>query len=394
MSDTILVLRSYRYRLSPTRAQSRTLDNWLILTRELYNAALQERRDAWEKQRIRVSMYDQMAQLPAVRGARPEFAAIPIVVLRGVLRRLDRAFAGFFRRVKARQTPGYPRFRGRGRFESLLLDDIHNYRFLVCGGKRVAIPLLGKVKVGLYRPLGGSPKTMLLKREVGRWSVTFACVDVPAKPLPKTGRTVGIDLGLHHFLATSDGDCIPNERPGGNASLRLARAQRRASRRRKGGTRKQESLRLLARAHARVANQRRERHITVARALVAQYDTIVVENLNVKGLARGMLAKQVNDAGWASFLWWLHVKAEEAGRAVISVNPSGTSQSCSACGLVVQKTLAERTHRCPCGYVADRDVNAARNILALGMSARGAAPPVRGRQRSAKSKSVGPEHTA
>lgn len=382
----MFVLRSYRYSLRPTRAQLRTLDTWLRLTRELFNGALQERRDAWQKQRVRVSCYDQMAQLPAIRAVRPEFAVIPIVVLRGVLRRLDRAFTAFFRRCKAHETPGYPRFRGRGRFESLLIDDLGKGNPLVAGKQRVAVPLLGKIKLKLHRQLAGRPKAMRLKREGLHWFVTFACADVPAKPLPPTGREVGIDLGLTNFLATSDGDCLPNERPGGRAALRLARSQRRVSRRKRGGQRRRQAVRLLAKDHAHVANQRRERHITIARALVARYDRIVVENLNVKGLARSALAKSVSDAGWASFVWWLHVKAEEAGREVVAVNPAGTSQECPACSNVVAKTLSERTHRCDCGLTCDRDVAAARVILGRGQRPQGAASPVRGRQRSARPK--------
>ena len=388
------MIRSYRYRLTPTRAQERTLDEWLRLTRELFNAALQERRDAWKKQRVRVSCYDQMAQLPAVREARPEFMAISIVVLRGVLRRLDRAFAGFFRRCKSGERPGYPRFKGRGRLESLMLDDLGHKNPLVAGKKRVAVPLLGKIKVHLHRPLEGTPKAMRIKREAGRWFVTLACVDVPTKPLTPTGREVGIDLGLSNFIATSDGETAPNARPGGKAELQLARAQRRVARRKRGSKRRRAAVRLLARAHGHVAAQRRERHIGIARSLVARYDRIVVEDLNVKGLARSALAKSVNDAGWSSFLWWLHVKAEEAGRVVVAVNASGTSQECPECGTVEKKTLAQRTHRCVCGYVADRDVAAARVILGRGQRPQGDAALVGARRRSAKPKSSDkPEHT-
>lgn len=390
----MIVIRSYRYSMRPTQAQARTLAVWLGLTRELYNAALQERRDAWVKQRVRVSLYDQMAQLPAVRSERPEFTLIPIVVLRGVLRRLDRAFAAFFRRCKNGEKPGYPRFKGRGRFESLLLDDLGKRSPLVAGGKRVAVPILGKIKVKLHRPLEGHTKAMRLKREAEHWYVTFACVDVPAKPLEPTGRSVGIDLGLHHFIATSDGDTIPNERPGGHAKLRLARAQRRVAGRHKGSHRRRVAVRWLARAHAHVANQRRERHIILARVLVARYDKIVVEDLNIRGLARSALAGPVHDAGWGSFLHWLRCKAESAGREVVEVDPRGTSQECPECGTVAKKTLAQRMHRCDCGYTADRDVAAARVILGRGQRPRGAAPPVRGRQRSANPKlSDGPDHT-
>lgn len=388
------MIRSYRYSLRPTQAQTRTLAVWLGLTRELYNAALQERRDAWKKQRVRVSAYDQMAQLPAVRAMRPEFVAIPIVVLRGVLRRLDRAFAAFFRRVKAHETPGYPRFKGRGHFESLLLDQLDAKHPLVAGGRRVSIPLLGKVKLKPHRQLEGVPKAMRLKRDGDRWFVTLVCVNVPMKSLPKTGRTVGLDLGLHHFVATSDGDTIPNERPGGKVALRLSRAQRRVTRRQKGSHRRREAVRWLAKAHAHVTNQRRERHILIAKALVAQYDTIFVENLNVKSLASGMLAKSVNDASWGLFLQWLAVKAEEAAREKLEVEARGSSMECPACGNLVSKSLNERVHRCACGLVCDRDVAAARVILGRGLRLQGDAALVMARRRSAQPKSVsGPDHT-
>ena len=388
------MIRSYRYSLTPTHAQERRLDEWLRLTREIYNASIQERRDAWQKQHVSVSAYDQMAQLPAVREARPEFNTIPISVLRGTIRRSDRAFKAFFRRCKSGETPGFPRFKGRGRFESVMIDDIDCKNPLVAGNHRVKVPLLGKVKVRLHRLLEGTPKAMRIKREAGRWYVTFACVDVPAQPLAPTGREVGVDLGLASFIATSDGESVPNERPGGKDALRLARAQRRVSRRRKGSRRRRQAVRSLSRAHAHVANQRRERHILVAKALVARYDRIVVEDLNVKGLAGGMLAKQVNDAAWGSFLHWLRCKAESAGREVVEVDPRGTSQECPECGQVKKKTLAERVHCCDCGYTADRDVAAARVILARGQRVQGDAAPVRARRRSAKPKSLsGPDHT-
>lgn len=361
---------------------------WLSLTRELYNAALRERRDAWNKQRVRVSPYDQQRQLPDVRETRPEFNEIPIVVLRGVIRRLDRAFRGFFRRCKTGDKPGYPRFKSADRFDSLLIDDMKTSKGIVCGGKRIAVPLLGKVKVKLHRPLEGTPKAMRLKRDhVGRWWVTFACVDVPEKPLPKTGETTGIDLGLHHFVATSEGKTFPNERPGSKARILVERAQRRVTRRKRGSNRRRQAVCWLAKTHARVANQRREWHIAIAKWLVAGYDTIFVENLNVKGLTRGFLSKSFHDAALGSFLWWLTVKAEEAAREVPEVNCRGSSQECPDCAAVAPKTLSQRVHRCPCGCVEDRDVAAAKVIKGRGLRLRGAASLVGERQRSAKPKS-------
>lgn len=390
------VLRSYRYRLTPTRAQDATLMTWLRLTRELYNAALQERRDAWQKQRARVTEFDQMHALVEIRKVRPEFQALPIIVLRGAIRRLDRAFAGFFRRCKAHEKPGYPRFRGRNRWCSLLLDDLGGKVPICAGGRRIKVPLLGKVKVNLHRPLEGTPKAMRLKLDGdGHWYVTFACIDVPTKPLPPTGRDVGVDVGLATFAATSDGEMFANPRPLAATRLKVERAQRVVSRRVRGSGRRRAAGHLLGRLHAHVANVRRQHAIDVARALVAKYDTIYVEALNIQGLACSMLAKSVHDAGWGVFLHWLGVKAEEAGRQAVEVNPSGTSQVCSDCGAEVRKTLAVRVHDCPhCGYVVDRDVNAARNILALGRSVRGEARAAGRPRRSAKSKlSVGPDRS-
>ena len=202
-----------------------------------------------------------------------------------------------------------------------------------------------------------------------------------------TGASIGVDLGLTTFVATSDGELFANPRPLRAARLRLERVQRRVSRRQRGSQRWWQVCRLLAKHHARVANLRRENHITVARSLVARYDTIYVEDLNIKGLARSALAKSVNDAAWGNFLNWLNCKAEEAGRRVEEVDPRGTSQSCSACSVVASEklSLAIRTFKCgSCGASLDRDVNAARNILGLGQSLQGAATPPRVRQRSAK----------
>ena len=265
---------------------------------------------------------------------------------------------------------------------------------IVAGGRRIAIPLLGKVKFRQHRPIEGTPKAMRLTLACGRWFVTFACVDVPAKPLPASDREVGIDLGLAHFVATSDGDTVDVPMAEREARRELGRAHRRVSRRNRGSRRQRVAVRLLARAHDRVANVRRERHIILARALVAAYGCIFVEKLNFVGLARGMLARPIHDAAWSGFLGWLRVKAEEAGREVVEVDPRGTSQTCSSCGCEVRKDLAVRVHDCPrCGYVADRDGNAARNVLGAGRALRREARVVVRPRRPAKIKSHATDRT-
>ncbi len=272
---------------------------WLAMTRELYNACLEERKSAWTKQHARVTAFDQMRSLASVREVRPEFAAVPSVVQRGAIRRLDRAFQAFFRRCKTGEKPGYPRFRSRHRWNSLLVDDLGGKVPIVAGGRRVAVPLLGKVKFRQHRPIEGTPKAMRLTLRAGRWFVTFACADVPTKPLPPTDRDVGLDLGLTHFVATSDGDVVDVPMAEREARRELARAQRRVSRRKRGGGRRRAAVRLLARAHERVANVRRERHIVLARAPApgnppSSWDAL--EKAAEKAAQRGGLARVVGVA--------------------------------------------------------------------------------------------------
>ena len=356
---------------------------WLRLTREIYNAALQERRDAWAKQRVSVTRADQEKQLPAVREARPEFDDVPIRVQRGALRRIDKAFAAFFRRCKAGEKPGYPRFKSSDHFSSILIDDLDGRSPIVAGGRRVKVPMLGKIKCyQIDRPLQGTPKAMRITTDGdGHWFVTFACVDVPAKPLPATGEAVGVDLGLLTFAATSDGEKFRNPRVLDAQRIATERAQRRVSRRVLGSRRRRGAVRLLRSHHARTANLRRENHIHVARSLVGRYDTIFVEALSILGLARGALARSVNDAAWGNFLHWLRCKAENAGREVVGVDPRGTSLTCSRCGCVGPKLpLSQRVFRCAdCGFTADRDVNAGCNIKGLGLALRRGAALVEAR---------------
>jgi putative transposase len=373
------VRRVYRYRLYPTPAQDRALRGTLELLRELYNAALQERRDAYRTTGQAPSGYDQQKSLIEVRKVRPEFAAVHTHLLQDALTRLDRAFQAFFRRVKDGETPGYPRFKGRDRYRTFTFKDATNGNGakLCAGGQRVFLSGLGKVKIQLHRPYEGRIKQVSVTLDGdGHWYAGLVCDDVPAKPLPATGQTTGLDLGLLAFGTLADGTPIANPRVMEAAQAELAQAQRRVSRRRKGSHRRRKAVRILARTHARVRNSRKDFHHKTARDLVRAYDSIAIEDLNIQGLAGGRLARPVHDAAWAQFTMILAAKAEEAGRELIKVDPRGTSQTCSDCGAEVRKALAVRVHRCPhCGYVADRDHNAARNLHRLGHSRRGPTPP-------------------
>ena len=371
------MVRVYRYRIYPTRAQDAALRETLERLRELYNAALQHRRDAYRKSGATVSAYDQMRELAGVREVRPEYASIHTHLLQDAITRLDRAYRAFFRRVKAGEPPGFPRFKGRGRYRTFTFKDAanHNGVRLLAGGKRVKLAGIGNVKVKLHRPVGGRIKQASVSLDGdGHWYIAFACADVPARPLPPLDTSVGIDVGITTFAALSDGTMVDNPRPYEMAQRSLATAQRRASRRKRGSKRRRKAVELLAKQSARVQRVRLDFHHKTAHAIVQRFGSIAVEDLNVKGLARMRLAKQVHDAGWAQFTTILANKAESAGREFYRVDPRGTSQECSGCQERVPKGLRVRVHACPhCGLVLDRDVNAAVNVQARGHRVRGGA---------------------
>lgn len=346
----------------------------MSLLRELYNGALQERVAAHRSGRA-LSMRDQKREIPHVRAARPEFAELHSHLLQDTIARLDRAYVAFFRRIKAGEKPGFPRFKGRGRYRTFTFPDAanHNGVRLMAGGKRVRLSGIGNVKLKLHRPIDGRIKqaSVTLNGD-GHWYIAFVCDDVPAKPLPATGKTVGVDVGVTTFAALSDGTMVENPRPYESAQRKLATAQRKVSRRKRGSNRRRKAVVLLAKQHDSVRRVRLDFHHKVALGIVRRFDSISVEKLNVKGLARMRLAKQVHDAGWAQFASILQAKAESAGREFFAVDPRGTSQECSGCGAVVRKDLGVRVHDCPkCGLVLDRDVNAAKNVQRRGQRLRG-----------------------
>lgn len=351
----------YKAKLSPS--VERRAAGHLALMCELYNAALQERRDAWRVAGERANFVTQCRQLKEIRVDRPEFAEIPRDTLEQTLRRVHLAFEGFFRRLKSGEAPGYPRFKSRRRYAST------TYRRdgWKLEGRHLHLKGIGRCKLFLSRPVEGTVKTVTLRRDrCGDWWVTFSCEDVPVRPLPDTGREAGIDLGLESFLTTSDGEHVGNPRHLRTVEANLKRTQRRVSKRKRGGNRRRKMVRTLARQHRRVRSCRQDFHFKAALDLVRRYDHIAVEDLNVRGLSRSRLAKSVRDAGWAQFLGILAFKAEEAGRRITVVDCRGTSQVCSGCGCepAERKSLGVRVHHCSdCGLTIHRDLNAAVNIL-------------------------------
>jgi putative transposase len=284
--------------------------------------------------------------------------------MREPLRRVERSFAAFFRRLKSENNSGYPRFRSRTRYDSLVWDEC------VLRAGRVGLPGIGSLKVGWHRPLPGDARirTITVRRHVRHWYIGFAVERQRPSPLPTTGSAVGIDLGISTFAALSDGQQVKGPRAYRTRMQRLRVAQRQVSRRVAGSRRQRIARRGVARLHERIRNLRRDHAFKLAKDLVQRFDSLYVERLNLRGLIRSRLAQDVQDQAWGAFLAILSDKAEEAGRSVIALDARNTSQLCSECGALVPKPLRQRLHRCACGYQADRDINAARNLLRLGES--------------------------
>lgn len=348
--------KAFKYKLNPTKAQTQVLDSWLNLCRNLYNCALEQRIFAYQRRAVSVSVYEQLKSLPELKEVLPQYADIHAHVLQDVLQRLDRTYKAFFTRVKRGAVAGFPRFKGKDRCDSFCYKE---YKAIVSpDAKHVYLPKIGNIRLRLSRPVEGNVKTATVKREADGWYVIFSC-EVQASLKTPTGQNVGLDVGLQHFFVTSDGYHAPNKQYFNKAQKALAKAQRRLARRKRGSKNREDAKVQVAKRHQKVARQRRDYQHFQAQKLVKKYDALAVEDLNVKGLARSILAKSVHDVAWGQFISILSSKAEEAGRQVIKVSPNYTSQMCPSCGTVKKKSLAERTHRCPCGCVMPRDLASA-----------------------------------
>jgi putative transposase len=351
---------AHKYRLYPTKAQAQFLNGQLREACDLYNAALQERRDAWKVCRKSIHYYDQANQLKAMR-TEDLIGLANFSCCQDVLRRADKTYQAFFVRVKRGDKPGFPRFKPWRRYGSITFPSYGDGCRLLDSGK-LRIQGAGHIKVKLHRPVEGEIKTGTVKRDVNHWYVCFSVEREPAA-LPESREAIGIDVGLDSFAVLSDGTEIDNPRQLKRGLAHLRRCQRRLSRRKRGSKRRRKAAVLVAKAHRKIRNQRAAFHHDVSRWLVDRYGVIAVEDLNVKGLSRGMLAQSVNDAAWNAFFQKLSYKAECAGRELVKVDPRGTSQSC-VCGASVPKTLADRWHQCSaCGLSAGRDVVSAQVIL-------------------------------
>ena len=359
--------RSFRYRLYPTRQQERAMKQMLDTHRQLYNRALAERRDAWAQEQRRVRYGEQSARLKLDRLTDPSLAQTNFSSCQATLRRLDKTFHAFFRRVHRGEQAGYPRFKGQDRFRTVEFPSHGDGCKL--DGNRVYFQHIGRVRIVLHRPSTGTIKTLAFTRRANAWYVIVSCDlrdEPPAKP---DGPVVGIDVGLETFATFSTGEQIANPRFFRQDEQALAHAQRRMSKQANGTPERQYHQRIVRRIHARIANRRKDFAHKLSRRLVNEFGAIVFEDLNITRMIKNhRLAKSIADAAWYQLVRYTQYKVEETGAVCVQIDPRGTSQRCSACGTVVQKDLSVRVHHCPvCGLEIDRDLNAALNIKAVGL---------------------------
>lgn len=353
---------AYKFRLYPTVRESQALDGQLRAACALYNAGLQERRDAWRMARVRVTFGSQCRQLKEIRAAGD--VGLPIFdVAANVLKRADLAFEAFFRRMKAKDgAAGYPRFKPARTYNSLTFPHYGRGGIRLIGN-RLRVAGVGSIKTRVHREPKGIIKTATVMRDAGRWYVVLVCQD-GGQALPPVSSRVGVDVGLSSFMACSDGSAVDAPRYFRNAAKAFRRAQRKLTRCQRRSQRRRAQRLVVARLHARVRNQRADFQHKLSRDLVNRHQVIAVEDLNIKGLARTKLAKSIHDAGWADFINKLAYKAERAERQLVKVDPRGTSQTCT-CGASAPKRLSDRWHDCPsCGLSEARDIVSARIILA------------------------------
>ena len=365
--------KTFMFRLYPTRRQISWLSDILELCRWVYNETLATRKNAWEQEHQSLSLYATNKLLTGWKQAKPELGRVHSQVLQNVRERVDLAFQAYFRWMKAGgEKPGYPRFKGYGRYDS--------FTFKQSGfglqGKGVQLSKIGLVKIKQHRPIEGTIKTLSIRRDaVGNWFACFSC-EIEPHSLPTSVKTVGVDVGLKSFATFSNGESIANPRFFRRDEQELAKVQRKLSKAGKGTPERARRRKVVAQVYQRMVNRRKDFAHQLSRSIVNTYGIIVLERLNTQRMLHNhCLAKSIADAAWHQLVRFTSYKAEEAGRVCVLVDPDGTTQRCSRCGRVVKKSLAVRIHDCPgCGLKMDRDENAAINILALGLQCLDASP--------------------
>jgi putative transposase len=370
------VFITQKYKLYPDKESRKQLRNVLDLQKGLYNAARQERVDAYKKFGKNISLFDQIKSLTEIRANDQVFSDLPLTLSRGTLQRLDETFKGFFRRVKQKgsHNPGFPRYK-----KEMTSFQFMEFRGIRLVGKYLYIKSMSPIRINLHRPVIGNMRSCVIKVDnCGDWWICFQVI-TKIKPLRRTGSVIGIDSGLKSLLVTSDGELIENIRPGNKKSKDMRRRNRLLSRSKKTMKSFLKKKIRVARLHRQINDQRRSYLHMVSSKLVKEHDTIYAEKLNLKGLIQTRLASSFQDAAIGLLHQMISYKAEWAGKKFVQVDPRYTSQDCSRCKQRKKMPLSIRIYKCDgCGLELDRDVNAAINILHKGAVPLGVPKPTGG----------------
>jgi putative transposase len=361
--------KTFKYRLLGNKAVFVKADSWLYHCRWLYNTALNQRIQIYRQKKGKISGYDQCNQLLELKEHFPEYRDISSQTLQSVIERLSKSYDNFFRRVKkGGEKAGFPRFKGRDRYDSFILKNT-GWKL---DGKNLIIRNLGRFKMRLSRPIEGNIKAIIIKKESNKWYACFSCGNVPEKKLPKLDNSVGLDVGIKSFLVDSDGVIVNNPKFFRKSEALLRVRQRILSRRKKGSNRRKDARILVYKVHEKIRNQRNDFLHKLANQYIKNYSTLIFEDLNIKGMVQNhCLAKSISDASWGKFYGFCAYKAEEAGRQVIRIDRfEPTSKKCSVCGAINHDLkLSDRIWVCKvCGAVHERDYNGATNIHTAGQA--------------------------
>ena len=360
-------MRVFRYRLKPTKAQVTKLNEQLELCRWVYNETLAMRKNAFEQEGKSISYFESKRMLPIWKEAKPELKTVHSQVLQDVVLRVNLAFGAFFRRVQAgEEDPGYPRFKGENRYDSISYPQSG----FSIDGNMIWLSKIGDVKFKLHRPIDGCIKRLTIRRSsTKKWYVSFLVEESHDHILDPSNEIVGIDMGIKNFAVLSDGEIVANPRFLLADEERLKKAQCKRDRLPKGSPQRRKASKAVSHLYERVTNRREDFAQQLSRQWINKYGIIVFEDLNITKMVHNHnLAKSILDAAWNKLVQYTSYKAVDAGRSVVLVNPAYTSQMCSSCGQIVKKDLSIRVHNCPCcGLSIDRDLNAAINIARLGL---------------------------
>lgn len=369
--------KSFKYRVYPTKSQETKLLSHLELCRQLYNASLQQRNQAYKNKKKSISKYDQTKELPELKKQCPEFKFVYSQVLQDAQNRLDKTFKSFFRRVKSGQEPGYPRYKGKNRYNSMTYPQID----LKVKSDKVYIPNIGWIRFDNHREIQGLAKTLTVSKNINnKWFISISCDQVPDRVVPSSTESIGIDPGIKTFLTLSDGSKIENPQFMKEEQTELSRLQRKQSKFKNKSMEYKKYSKRIRRLYERVDNKKTNFLFQTARKLVDKYETICLEDLEVSGInikkeekvgttKRKNINRKLSDLSISRFKMILKNKVEETGsqRTLVLVDPKNTTKTCSNCEKVKEISIAERIYQCGCGLVLGRDHNSAINILRLGL---------------------------